>query len=1012
MPFTRARLLTLVCLCALPATTQAQTSDTLQVPVGALKVLGVPTETSRPFAMLRAIRVLYSSPRRDPIPQAITDFERLLDGLERLDRELKRSGTRGLSLAMASSAADRDAFRDALDTLGLRVRESRRVYSVDVEAGTTGASLRALLLSAGIDVADIQKRLNAGETVHIAPATIGLPLPLPFDRWAADVLDAKTSSDALFNAIIRSREASLLYYGVQTMTSDTRAYLAKSPDLVQWLDGRSSIVAAFGAAFRVDADGRVHVPGGVEAEDLWEDLADEKVAEPARFARGLFGRDAGRLAYFADTLWTLDEAHTRFALGLWISDRKLRTERFRALYDVFAQTDSTWSIADLPFIRPSFDAGLLLSNLQLNNGGLVAPGYRRLWERGVNGIDIPDSNDHQMREPAEDGVADAAFLAGLLTAKLARERQLIIERVAFGQRNFATSGDAEMQDALVALRALGRFPAAMLALERIGIRKPALFALAARRAAALEAVDSPTVVPLLAQFQGSLALLERLARTGAVSPPQLDQLVASLIAVEFDDGRYRGGVAGWLRAHVIPALPPSRESQTTEERLLDALVDRVGAAAPFTWEGQDFVVDTERLRRELHALRQRQKGNALDSLLALYEHATALADSTLTLEGVKSRATALKAGSANLSAARPWPDAADDVPVIGKVVERLVKDLGGIRRESDVRKAGRLSRPLVDALDYLLGETLVALAYAASQGEMGRGVAAAVDISHRHMFGTTTTVGDARRLAAWRRPTRGSATGAGDAVAGSLLGLDLALSQTRLRRLSSDGLPESPKLNANDRATMTDTVALLNPRGLDDADAAAIADAIARGRTRVEQAASDSTALDRLAVEARIAPTRRGLLEWTARHDAREIQALFSLGELFRLGGGQRAAIDGWGTSHETLNGCFCLRFPDDAGWELSVGRGDTGQAGARAAELNLRVAVLLSDLHVPATLFPGVMALATQDYIDSVPLVHRDDWAAIAGRAAAIGRERIEDYVSAVVASGPVRAVETASGR
>ena len=92
---------------------------------------------------------------------------------------------------MASSAADRDAFRDALDTLGLRVRESRRVYSVDVDAGTTGASLRALLLNAGIDAADIQKRLNAGETVHIAPATIGLPLPLPFDRWAADVLDAK-----------------------------------------------------------------------------------------------------------------------------------------------------------------------------------------------------------------------------------------------------------------------------------------------------------------------------------------------------------------------------------------------------------------------------------------------------------------------------------------------------------------------------------------------------------------------------------------------------------------------------------------------------------------------------------------------------------------------------------------------------------------------------------------------------------------------------------------------------
>ena len=73
---------------------------------------------------------------------------------------------------------------------------------------------------------------------------------------------------------------------------------------------------------------------------------------------------------------------------------------------------------------------------------------------------------------------------------------------------------------------------------------------------------------------------------------------------------------------------------------------------------------------------------------------------------------------------------------------------------------------------------------------------------------------------------------------------------------------------------------------------------------------------------------------------------------------------------------------------------------------------MLLADLHVPATLFPGVMALATQDYVDSVPLVHPDDWAAMVSRARAISRERVEDYVAAVVASGPVRAVEAAGAR
>lgn len=614
-----------------------------------------------------------------------------------------------------------------------------------------------------------------------------------------------------------------------------------------------------------------------------------------------------------------------------------------------------------------------------------------------------------MRQPGEDGSADAAFLAGLLAGKLARARRAVIERIAFGQRNFAGSADGEMQDVFVALRAYARFPAAMLGLERIGVRKPAHFAQAARRAQAFERVDATSVVPLLAQFQGSLALLERLARTGAIAPALLEELAASLIAVEASDGRYRGGVASWLRSQLIAALP-STPSQTYEDRLLDALVDRfTQGPKSFSWEGEEYILDPSKPRRDLRTARETQAGNTLDSLLAVYEHTAALADPELTLDAVKSRAVAIKASAARLSAARPWPDAADRIPEIDKLVERAAKDLDGIRRDSDVRKAPRIAAPLVDALDYLLGETLVALAYAASAGDAGRGPAAAVDISHRHVFGTTA-VSEDRRLTAWRRPARGSTHAAGDAVTGSLLGLDLALSRTRLRRMAAEGLPETPKLNGNDRDTMTDTVALLNPRLLDDAAGAQIADAVRRGRARVEEA-GDSAALDALAIEARIAPTRRGLLAWTARRASRDLAGLFSLAELFRLGGGARTSIDGWGTSHEPLTGCFCLRFPDDTGWELSAGREDTGQVGARAADLNLRVAVLLADLRVPAALFPGVMAFATQDYIDSVPAVHADDWVAIT-RAAAISRERMEDYVAAVVASGPARAVEEAGAR
>ena len=988
---------------------QAQAFDSLQVPAGALKVLQIPVDTNRPFSMLRAIRVLHALPRKDP-PPVVADFERLVDALDLVDRELARINNGPLTLSMASGA-ERDALRDVLEAIGLRLRERQRTFTVEPIDGRSAADLRALLARGGIDAAGVQRRLHAGDAVAIAAPRVELPLPLRFDEWRL-ILGSTLQQHRLFSAVIRSRDASLLYYGLTAMNSDTRAWLTRTPALLEPLRQHAAAVAAFGGAFRVDRNNRVLMPGGADADELWEDLVDEKVTDPAKFAEALFQRDAGRLAYFVDALWALDEPHAKFALGLWMSDRRLRRDHLRALYGVFAQTDESWSIENAPFARPSYDLALLLSLVRVNGDGLLAaPAYRKLWEHAAEGIELPDPDDRRLREPAADGVADAAFLATRLSGKPTQERRLIIERIAFAQRCFEKAADAELPDVLVALRAYGRFPSAMLALERIGISSPAVFAATARHAARLESLDPPAAVPLLTQFQGSLALLERFARTGAIEQPAIERLAAALVAVPFDDNEYRGGIAQWFRASVVPALPAGRAG-TVDARVLDSLVDRVPKeGATFSWEGEALVLDTARLRRELEALRARQGGNSLDAILAVYSRAFALSAAPLTLDGVKSDAAGLAADAAKLVPPRPWPDAPDAVPELKKVIDRAVKDLANIRKPQDVTKAPRAVRPVVDALDYLLGETFVGLAYAASFGDTGRKTASSVDIWHRHSFGFTKA-GSAARQAPWHRPTRAAAGGGGDAVIGSLTGIDLALSDTRLRRLSTDGLPETPRMNDNDRETMTQTVALLNPRMLTDAQGAEIAAAIRRGSDRVQKAAGDAGALDAIAVEARLTPIRRGLTDWTARHERTAVTELFSLGDLFRLGGGQATAIHSWGTAHEAFTGCYCIRFPDDAAWELTAGRPDTGQAAARIPELNLRVAALLAELRVPATLFPHVMAFATQDYVDTVPLVHPDDWMAFVGRAAALSRERVEDYVAAVIASGPVRLADEPGAR
>ena len=77
---------------------------------------------------------------------------------------------------------------------------------------------------------------------------------------------------------------------------------------------------------------------------------------------------------------------------------------------------------------------------------------------------------------------------------------------------------------------------------------------------------------------------------------------------------------------------------------------------------------------------------------------------------------------------------------------------------------------------------------------------------------------------------------------------------------------------------------------------------------------------------------------------------------------------------------------------------------GSAVPDLNLRVAELMAELKVPAALFGAVLAYATQDFIDGAPALYDDDWAGIVQFAGQLSRERIEDYVAALVAAGPVR--------
>jgi hypothetical protein len=114
-----------------------------------------------------------------------------------------------------------------------------------------------------------------------------LPLPLPHATWSQAVFRRAVDPHALLAAILRSRDASLLYYGLLWLDEPTRAWIAGEPSLLGDITTRHAAAFVLAApALRVH-EGIVRVPGGSPAEAGWQALTAARVTEPAAFIRAL-----------------------------------------------------------------------------------------------------------------------------------------------------------------------------------------------------------------------------------------------------------------------------------------------------------------------------------------------------------------------------------------------------------------------------------------------------------------------------------------------------------------------------------------------------------------------------------------------------------------------------------------------------------------------------------------------------------------------------------------------------
>jgi hypothetical protein len=306
------------------------------------------------------------------------------------------------------------------------------------------------------------------------------------------------------------------------------------------------------------------------------------------------------------------------------------------------------------------------------------------------------------------------------------------------------------------------------------------------------------------------------------------------------------------------------------------------------------------------------------------------------------------------------------------------------------------------AADEAWGRGATQLAYAVALGQTDRVAVSIGELAGRHDFGFH--VEPTHNFGPWTLPVA-DVSAHGYRVGGSLLGLDTALAEFSLTRVSTKAPPRKPSVSSEERAVYAETVALVEPSRLSDNDRDTIARALNAGRVRIGSVNSpeEAAALTRAIP---MGPVRRTQFPWIVAHDRSRAASFFSVAELLWIGlGDERPAFsaDGWGISAHPRTGCLCLQVTRTRSGDMLTGRVNAGILATGFPDLGLRVAELLAELRMPAALFRAVLASATLDFVNGAVSRDEDDRRGLVEYVLALRVDRVEEYLAMLTTGGPL---------
>jgi hypothetical protein len=507
---------------------------------------------------------------------------------------------------------------------------ARALFDRDLRSSAIDARLSRML--AEIDA-------HASESVDL----LTIPAPLDAAVWR-DILPAvkPPASTDLFTRIITDRSALLTAYGLVATTDGIRAFLSRDRDTLRFIYQQAP--GAFAVVSRTLAldGGHIVVPGGSAADAAWQQLVGVAPSRPGPFLRALLSKDQGRLAWYYDTIGTLDADRLQ---AVWPNGGSL-AQPATALYPAFREPDPQWRLAEQPFRRGPTDAWTVLTLNPVINGGVPSPLPQATWALLFsNGR--PGHN--QVVRTLEDGAPTVSlpWLARETLTPIVRERRNRHEMFRLAQRVFADAAPGTRADVAMGVAGFRHYRALGFTLERMQIREPAVW-VAAMQAARHVSDASDHRRDSLAIFQSLLAIVERMRHVRTIDPATTTQLIRSLSkAVQVDKDVPRSA-AMWIIDGLMPAIPalirPDAFTVQTayESTILQSLAGAAERNVPtLEWEGLTYTSDPvaaehERLQhmRTLlpspgldAALASRRPRELADALMVLV-YATALGDPT------------------------------------------------------------------------------------------------------------------------------------------------------------------------------------------------------------------------------------------------------------------------------------------------------------------------------------------------------------------------------------------------